>query len=124
MAGKAGLVVQALLLNRDRSWSVAEMATEAGVSSGLAHRVLARLEDADVVAAAGIGPRKVRRITEPAALLDLWVDEEKEPGVRLTAAYILDAPESSGQSSPNGWMRPGSPMRSREAQQPRSWLQR
>ncbi len=92
LAGKAGLVVQALLLNRDRSWSVAEMAAEAGVSSGLAHRVLARLEDADVVAAAGIGPRKVRRITEPAALLDLWVDEEKEPGVRLTAAFVLGRP--------------------------------
>jgi hypothetical protein len=92
LAGKAGLVVQALLLNRDRSWSVAEMAAEAGVSSGLAHRVLARLEDADVVAAAGIGPRKVRRITEPASLLDLWVDEEKEPGVRLTAAFVLGRP--------------------------------
>jgi hypothetical protein len=92
LAGKAGLVVQALLLNRDRSWSVAEMAAEAGVSSGLAHRVLARLEDADVVAAAGIGPRKVRRITDPAALLDLWVDEETEPGARLTVAYVLGRP--------------------------------
>lgn len=92
LAGKAGLVAQALLLKRDRSWSVTDMAAEAGVSSGLAHRVLARLEAADIVAADGVGPRKVRRITDPTALLDLWVDEEKELGARVTAAYVLTRP--------------------------------
>jgi len=92
LAGKGGLVAQALLLERDRSWSVAEMAAEAGVSGGLAHRVLARLEAAAILASDGIGPRKVRRVTNPAALLDLWAEEEKEAGVRLTAAFVLTRP--------------------------------
>ena len=68
------------------------MAAEAGVSSGLAHRVLARLEAADIVAASGVGPRKVRRMTDPAALLDLWAEEDKEPGAQLTAAFVLARP--------------------------------
>ena len=92
LAGKAGLVVQALLLDRDRSWRVADVAMEAGVSAGLAHRVLARLEDATILAADGIGPRKVRRITNPEALLDLWAEEERERGARRTAAFVLARP--------------------------------
>lgn len=92
LAGKAGLIAQALLLDRDRSWRVADMAAEAGVSTGLAHRVLARLEDATILAADGIGPRKVRRIANPGALLDLWSEEEKEQGARRTAAFVLARP--------------------------------
>lgn len=92
LAGKAGLIAQALLLDRDRSWRVADIAAEAGVSTGLAHRVLARLEDADILAADGIGPRKVRRITNPGALLDLWAEEEKERDARRTAAFVLTRP--------------------------------
>lgn len=92
LAGKAGLIAQALLLDRDRAWRVADIAAEAGVSTGLAHRVLARLEDADILAADGIGPRKVRRITNPGALLDLWAEEEKERGARRTAAFVLVRP--------------------------------
>ena len=89
LAGKAGLIAQALLLDRDRAWRVADIATEAGVSTGLAHRVLARLEEASVLAADGLGPGKVRRVTNPGALLDLWVEEEKERGTRRTAAFAL-----------------------------------
>lgn len=92
LAGKAGLIAQALLLDRDRAWRVADMAAEAGVSTGLAHRVLARLEDATILAADGIGPRKVRRIANPGALLDLWAEEAKERGARRTAAYLLARP--------------------------------
>ncbi len=92
LAHKGGLVAQALLLQPDRTWSVAEMADEAGVSSGLAHRVLARLEVASILSAEGLGPRKVRRMTNAAALLDLWAEEEKEPGSRLTAAFMLTRP--------------------------------
>ena len=92
LSGKAGLIAQALLLDRDRSWRVADMAAEAGVSAGLAHRVLARLEDATILAAEGTGPRKVRRITNPGALLDLWAEEEKERGARRTAAFVLTRP--------------------------------
>ena len=92
LAGKAGLIAQALLLDRDRAWRVADGAAEAGVSTGLTHRVLARLEDATILAADGIGPRKVRRITNPGALLDLWAEEEKERGARRTAAFVLARP--------------------------------
>ncbi|MES2209271.1 MAG: hypothetical protein V4515_03700 [Chloroflexota bacterium] len=92
LAGKAGLIAQALLLDRDRSWRVADIAAEAGVSSGLAHRVLARLETAAILAAEGTGPRKVRRIANPGALLDLWSEEEKERGARRTAAFVLTRP--------------------------------
>ena len=92
LTGKGGLVAQALLLHPDRSWGVAELAVEAGVSRGLAHRVLARLESANILVADGVGPRKVRRVTNPAALLDLWAEEDKEPGTLLTAAYVLVRP--------------------------------
>ena len=92
LAGKAGLIAQALLLDRDRAWRVADIAAEAGVSAGLAHRVLARLEDATILAADGSGPRKVRRITNPEALLDLWAEEERERGARRTAAFVLARP--------------------------------
>lgn len=94
LAGKAGLIAQALLLDRGRSWRVADVAAEAGVSTGLAHRVLARLEDANILAADGIGPRKVRRMTNPGALLDLWAEEEKERGARRTAAFVLVRPST------------------------------
>lgn len=92
LAGKAGLIAQALILDRDRSWRVGDIASKAGVSIGLAHRVLARLENAAILAADGIGPRKVRRITNPGALLDLWAEEEKERGARRTAAFVLVRP--------------------------------
>ncbi len=92
LAGKAGLIAEALLIDRDRAWGVAEVAATAGVSVGLAHRVLARLEAAAILAAEGSGPRKVRRITNPGALLDLWAEEEKGRGARRTAAFVLARP--------------------------------
>lgn len=92
LAGKAGLVAQALLLDRDREWGVVDVSERSGVSVGLAHRVLVRLEDAGVMDARGSGPRKVRRLANPAALLDLWAEEEKETGVRRNAAYALMHP--------------------------------
>ncbi len=92
LAGKAGLVAQALLLDRDRAWRVGDLADVADVSDGLAHRVLARLEKAGVVASEGRGPAKTRRVTSPAALLDLWAEEDVERRVRQTAAYLLGRP--------------------------------
>ena len=92
LAGKAGLVAQALLLDRDRAWRVGDLADVADVSDGLAHRVLARLEKSGVVAAEGRGPAKTRRVVSPAALLDLWAEEDGEPKSRRTAAYMLGRP--------------------------------
>lgn len=88
LRGKAGVAAQALLLHRDRDWRVAGLAAEADISAGLAHRVLARLEQEGLVEAAGAGPKRTRRVTQPAALLDLWAEEQAEALI-FTPGYLL-----------------------------------
>jgi hypothetical protein len=88
LSGKAGLVAQALLLQHERAWHVRELAEEAGVSAGLAHRVVTRLEREEVIAAEGNGPRRVRQVSEPGALLDLWAEENVDRPIR-TLGYVL-----------------------------------
>ena len=88
LRGKAGIVPQALLLRPERAWQVKELADEAQVSAALAHRVLTRLEAEGIVAAEGTGPNRVRRVTNPTALLDLWAEENVERQTR-TLAYLL-----------------------------------
>lgn len=90
--GKAGVVAQALLLQPERTWHVHDLAAEAGVSPPLAHRVLARLEDEGVVAPEGAGPKRVRRVAEPAALLDLWAEEQADKETRTTAYLLAQTP--------------------------------
>jgi hypothetical protein len=89
LAGKAGLIAQALILEPDRAWTLGAMAERAGVSTALAHRVFTRLERATVLAADGRGPRKTRQVASPAALLDLWAEEAVEPKERRTPTYAL-----------------------------------
>jgi len=89
LAGKAGLIAQALILEPERAWTLDAMAKRAGVSTALAHRVFTRLERATVLAADGRGPRKTRRVASPGALLDLWAEEAVEPKERRTPAYAL-----------------------------------
>lgn len=89
LAGKAGVVAQALLLEPERAWGVEELARQAGVSLGLAHRVLLRLEAERVVLSKGRGPRRTREVTDPGALLDLWAEEARDRGVVRTPAYVL-----------------------------------
>jgi hypothetical protein len=89
LAGKAGVAAQALLLDHERDWKVQDLAGEAAVSVGLAHRVLARLEREGLVAAEGAGPRRVRRVVDPTALLDLWGEENTDRGVQRVRAYRL-----------------------------------
>jgi hypothetical protein len=89
LTGKAGIVAQALLLGPDRRWQVQGLAEEAHVSLGLAHRVLARLETEGLLAAEGTGPKRVRRVADPTALLDLWAEENTDRAVRQTRAYRL-----------------------------------
>lgn len=88
LAGKAGVIAQALLLHPGRDWQVQELAQQAGLSVGLTHRVLARLAGEGLIAAEGAGPRRVRRVTDPAALLDLWAEENADWPSR-TRAYLL-----------------------------------
>jgi hypothetical protein len=94
LAGRAGVVVQALLLNLGREWNVAALANTAGVSRSLVHYVLTRLEDLEIVESQGSGPKKIRRLLKPAALLDLWVEEATDHGVRRLACYrFVQQPE-------------------------------
>lgn len=88
LAGKAGLAAQALLLDHERAWRVQDLAQAAGVSVGLAHRVLARLEKEGVVVSEGAGPRRRRRLIDPAALLDLWAEEHRDRFKQHTG-YLL-----------------------------------
>lgn len=89
LAGKAGAVAQAILLDPHRDWKVADVAAIADVSPALAHRVLARLEAEDVMTAEGKGPALVRRVPNPAALLDLWAEETTDGQARRIPAYLL-----------------------------------
>jgi hypothetical protein len=89
LAGKAGVAAQALLLHPDQAWKVQDLAAEAHVSVGLAHRVLVRLEAETLVEAEGAGPKRVRRIVDPTALLDLWAEENTDRAVRRAPAYRL-----------------------------------
>ncbi len=89
LSRKAGVIAQALLLDRDRPWQVHELAERAEVSDGLAHRVLERLETEGIVASEGAGPRRIRRVVNAAALLDLWAEENLDRAVERTTAFRL-----------------------------------
>jgi len=88
LSGKAGLVAQALLLNPERAWRINELAEQTAVSNGLVHRVLTRLEMEGIVGTTGSGPRRARHVTDPAALLELWAEENTDKPVR-TRGYLL-----------------------------------
>ena len=88
LSGRAGLIAQALLLHPERQVQVMELAREAGTSVGLAHRILARLEVEGIVTVEGRGRARRRRVTDPAALLDLWAEEQEDRPTR-TLAYLL-----------------------------------
>jgi hypothetical protein len=91
-SGKAGIIAQALLLNPKRDWKVEELAAESVVSAGLAHRILARLDEIGLVESSGSGPTKKRRLVNPGALLDLWAEEDREVGRTQTPGYTLARP--------------------------------
>lgn len=91
LAGKAGVAAQALLLEPRREWRVTDLAERAHVSVGLAHAVLDRLERLEIVEAHGGRRARARTIADPAALLDLWAEENRDRGVRQLGAYLLPA---------------------------------
>lgn len=97
LAGKAGLVAQVLLLELPgRQWRIAELAEAThGVSVGLIHKVLNRLEDVSLVASEGSGPHRRRRLTNAPALLDLLAEEDHERHVRRYPAYVYSPLQGS-----------------------------
>ena len=88
LSGKSALVVQAILLDTERSWHVSDLGKACGVSAGLVHRVLRRLEDEGAVEASGAGPAKTRRLSNPVALLDLWAEEHRDRPSPLPAFML------------------------------------
>ena len=98
LSGKAGLVAQVLLLeDRGRHWQIGELAEATrgsntpsgeGVSVGLVHKVLTRLENAGLVVSIRAGPHRRRMLANAAALLDLLAEEDRERHVRRIPAYV------------------------------------
>ena len=89
LTGKAGIAAQALLREPQRKWQVRDLAEAAGISMGLAHRVMARLEREQLVEVEGAGPKRTRRVENPTALLDLWAEEMRDRGVKELRAFRL-----------------------------------
>ena len=89
LTGKAGIAAQSLLRAPERRWHVQDLAQEAHVSVGLAHRVFTRLEREELVGADGAGPQRTRHVTNPAGLLDLWAEEMRDRGVKQLRAFRL-----------------------------------
>ena len=77
----------------DRDWTVQDLAKDAGIATGLAHRVFARLEDEGIVAVEGTGPKRVRRVTNPTALLDLWAEEQVDRPTRTLGHLLAQTPQ-------------------------------
>ena len=88
LSGKSGLVVQAMLLDVERIWKIPDLAQHCGVSIGLVHKVLGRLEGEEVLDVRGAGPRKTRQVANPTALLDLWAEEHRDRLARRPAFMI------------------------------------
>lgn len=93
LRGKAGIAAQALLLNPKKTWQVRDLVDAAGVSTGLAHRVLARLDVEGILQIEGKGPNRVRRVTNPTALLDLWAEENLEQPNRAIGHLLAQTPQ-------------------------------
>lgn len=93
LSGKSSLVVQAMLLDVERSWQIPDLVQRCDVSVGLVHRVLRRLEEEGVIAAQGAGPNKTRRLTNPTALLDVWAEEHRDRPARRPAFMLARTPD-------------------------------
>lgn len=89
LTGKAGVAAQALLREPQRWWRVADLATTAEVSPALAHRVFSRLEREGLITVDGAGPKRVRRISNTTALLDLLAEELRDRRVKHVRAFRL-----------------------------------
>jgi hypothetical protein len=89
LTGKAGVATQALLREPRRWWHVTELAAVAEISPALAHRVFSRLERDDLITVDGAGPKRVRRVANATALLDLLAEELQDRRVKQVRAYRL-----------------------------------
>lgn len=85
-------VVQALLADPGREWSVGALAEAAASSLGGAHRVLAVLESDGLVTVGGQGPTRRRRVANPGTLLDWLATVPSARRIRERVHAFLYAP--------------------------------
>lgn len=76
-SGARARVLIVLLLERDRWFSVGELADKAKVSLGTASETLKAMEDLEWVRVEGSGPNKTRRVFNPSVILDSWSNNTK-----------------------------------------------
>ena len=74
-SGRRSQVLHTLLMHHDDWFGVNTLSDLAKVSSATASQVLTELERFDWLESRGQGPRKNRRLREPAAMLDTWVKQ-------------------------------------------------
>jgi len=87
-------LVQAMLSEPQRDWSVAELAKAADGSTGQAHKILTRLESEGLVTVTGRGPARRRRITSPGDLLDWLATVPAARRVRERLHAFMYAPDA------------------------------
>ena len=86
-------LVQVMLGDPQRDWSVAELAEAADSSAGQAHKILTRLESEGLVTVTGRGPARRRRITSPGDLLDWLAAVPSARRVRERLHAFMYAPD-------------------------------
>jgi len=87
--GSSGGVVIALLEQPEARHKVTDLAERAGVSVATAQRVVFELEAEGFLIAEGAGPRKTRRIEDPAALLDRYAQDAARDRRRSVRCRVL-----------------------------------
>lgn len=88
LAGKAGMAVQALLLDDRDWWKVTDLAEAASVAAGTAQAALNRLEQLELIEVAGVGPKKRRRVLDKTGLLVLWAEAARRERAKLAVTFI------------------------------------
>lgn len=72
--GSAAQVVHALLLEPKRQWHVQDLATRAEAAPSTVHQVFTFLEEQLWAEKQGKGPKAVRVVRDPGALVDAWAE--------------------------------------------------
>lgn len=73
-ANRSALVLNELLLRKERGFSIQSLALEANVSVGLAHRVVVELVRDGIVVATGVRTAKKYHLAKPDVLLQRWIN--------------------------------------------------
>lgn len=89
-------VIQTLLADARRQWSVADLAREAACSAGEAHRVMTRLEREGFLTAQGRARTLRRIVADPGALLDWLATVPSARRIRERQPAFVYAPDPDG----------------------------